>query len=384
MNSLKRIMAIFKKEILHVMRDRVAFSMCFLASLALTMLMGFVYEKGKVTDIPIVVYDGDKTDLSRQLLNAFNDSERLKVIKYVDSYEAVKKAIDTGKADAGIVIQQGLKKNVKSSKSQEVLVILNGNNTLVMSTVGNAALQIVQTYSAAINIKVMEGSGIAKDKAYETATALTYKSRVWHNSTGDYGAFMLLGLVGTIVQQVSFLAVALSITRDKENKIMKNLAMTKLKSYEIFTGKFLFYFLVFLANSLIVHSIAINFFEIPQRGNLFLMAFLIAIFVAAIMMIGLFISVLLKSQVQAIQLSMLLAVPSYVLSGYTWPVYSMPNFVQKISYALPLTHFLRAIKAIMYMEQGFSTIKYDLYYLVGIIVLFLPLNIFILEKNMEK
>lgn len=114
------------------------------------------------------------------------------------------------------------------------------------------------------------------------------------------------------------------------------------------------------------------------------MAFLIAVFVAAIMMIGLFISVLLKSQVQAIQLSMLLAVPSYVLSGYTWPVYSMPSFVQKISHALPLTHFLRAIKAIMYMEQGFSTIKYDLYYLIGIIILFLPLNIFILEKNMEK
>ena len=127
---------------------------CFLAPIFLTVLFGFVYINQKVTNIPIVIYDADKTDLSRTIISGFNDSERLEVIKYAETYDELKKEIEENRAQIGIIIPPNMKKTVKSGQSSEVGIIYNGTNTLIMSTAGTAANQVVGTISAGINIKI--------------------------------------------------------------------------------------------------------------------------------------------------------------------------------------------------------------------------------------
>lgn len=383
MKSIKRVWAVLKKEVLHIMRDKVMFMICFLASVFLTCIFGFVYSQGKATQVPIVVYDGDQTELSRMLINGFNDSERISIIKYVDSFDELQKYMDSQKAEAAIFIPQGLKKNAKNGMSQEITVIVNGTNILVMNTVANAINTVISTFSAGINMKVMEANGISSKKAFQYVQALSYKSKVWYNATTDYGAFMLLGLIGTIIQQLSFLAVALSFTREKESGAWKNLIFSKLKSKEIISGKFLVYFSIFFINALIVFSLATNYFDIPQRGNLLLLMGINAIFIAAVIMLGIFLSALFKSQVQAIEISMIIAVPSYILSGYTWPSYNMPMFLQKISHVLPLTHYLRAVKGVMYMGQSYAVVKPEINFLIGLFILFIPVNILLVQRKMR-
>lgn len=384
MKALRRIWAVIKKETLHITRDKVMLMICFLAPIFLTVLFGFVYINQKVTNIPIVIYDADKTDLSRTIISGFNDSERLEVIKYAETYDELKKEIEENRAQMGIIIPPNMKKTVKSGQSSEVGIIYNGTNTLIMSTAGTAANQVVGTISAGINIKIMQGTGISSKKAMNAVQALAFKSRTWYNPTASYGPFMLLGLLATILQQLAFLAVALSFSRERESGAWKNLVFSKLKSKEIILGKFLVYLVIFFVDAIIMYSIAIRFFQIPQIGNLSLILLLFLVFLVSVLMLGIFLSAIIKSQVQAIEISMIIAVPSFILSGYSWPAFSMPKALQYASNALPLTHFLNGTKSVMYMGQGYGVIRNDVRYLIGLGLLFLPINIFLVSRRMKK
>lgn len=384
MKALRRIWAVIKKETLHITRDKVMLMICFLAPIFLTVLFGFVYINQKVTNIPIVIYDADKTDLSRTIISGFNDSERLEVIKYAETYDELKREIEEQRAQMGIIIPPNMKKTVKSGQSSEVGIIYNGTNTLIMSTAGTAANQVVGTISAGINIKIMQGTGISSKKAMNAVQALAFKSRTWYNPTASYGPFMLLGLLATILQQLAFLAVALSFSRERESGAWKNLVFSKLKSKEIILGKFLVYLVIFFINAIIMYSIAIRFFQIPQIGNLSLVLLLFLVFLVSVLMLGIFLSAIIKSQVQAIEISMIIAVPSFILSGYTWPSFAMPKALQYVSNALPLTHYLNATKAVMYMGQGYNVIRNDVRFLIGLGLLFLPINIFLVSRRMKK
>ena len=384
MKALRRIWAVIKKETLHITRDKVMLMICFLAPIFLTVLFGFVYINQKVTNIPIVIYDADKTDLSRTIINGFNDSERLEVIKYAETYDELKREIEEQRAQMGIIIPPNMKKTVKSGQSSEVGIIYNGTNTLIMSTAGTAANQVVGTISAGINIKIMQGTGISSKKAMNAVQALAFKSRTWYNPTASYGPFMLLGLLATILQQLAFLAVALSFSRERESGAWKNLVFSKLKSKEIILGKFIVYLVIFFINAIIMYSIAIRFFQIPQIGNLSLVLLLFLVFLVSVLMLGIFLSAIIKSQVQAIEISMIIAVPSFILSGYTWPSFAMPKALQYVSNSLPLTHYLNATKAVMYMGQGYNVIRNDVRFLLGLGLLFLPINIFLVSRRMKN
>ena len=385
MKALKRIWAIFKKEAMHILRDKVIYSTAVTTPLMLTLLFGAIYYQGKVTQVPVVIYDADKSELSRMLINGFKDSERLNIYKYVESVEELTEEMDNQRAEAGIILPHNLKKNVKSGQSQEIPVILSGLNSMNMSTASAAINQVIATYSSGINVKVMAGNGISSKKGMQAVQSLSYKSRTWYNPSSSYEVYMLLGLMGMNLQQVAFLAVSLSFSKERETGVWKNLIFSKIKSKELVFGKFAIYFIIFFLDAIVMLTLGIKLFKIPMLGSVNALLVLTAAFVGSVLMLGMFISSLLKSQVQAIQLSMMIAVPSYMLSGYTWPVFNMHIILQKLSAVLPLTHYLTSMKSIMYMGQGFSTtVLYDLKCLILIIVIFLPLNILLIERRIKN
>jgi ABC-2 type transport system permease protein len=212
----RKITAVIQKELLHIMRDKVMFSIIFIAPFFMTLVVSGVYIKHKVTEIPIVVFDQDKSDISRMLIRAFEDSERLKIIKNIESYREMKELLDEQKAYMAVVVPPNLKKNIKSGRAADVGIIMNGSNILITNTIANASSQIIQTLSAGITMKVIEGYGVSPKKAYEAVTALNFRTRTWYNPTNSYLFFMILGLIGTIIQQTIFLGTALSIIKERE------------------------------------------------------------------------------------------------------------------------------------------------------------------------
>ncbi len=360
MKYVSNIISIMKKEFFHILRDKALFSIIVIAPLLMSAIVSGVYIKHKTVEIPIVVYDQSKSDLSRMIIRSFDDSERLNVVENVESYSEMKEWLDSEKAYTAIVIPEDLKEKIKSGRSTDVAIIINGTNILITNTVATSTSQIVQTISSSITLKIIEGTGVSKKKAYEAVTAINFRSRTWYNPTTSYLFFMILGLIGTIMQQTIFLGTAISIVKERERGSWNMLVLAGLKWYELFIGKFLVYFLIFSIDMIILYYYALNILNVPMIGSAGLFFITMLLFCAVIIFLGMIFSIIVNNSIQAIQYAMIIAVPSFMLSGFTWPIFAMPDFIQKISYSLPLTYFLNTIKMQSMMGAGYDYCKDDL------------------------
>jgi ABC-2 type transport system permease protein len=383
MKTLGKIWAVMQKEWLQLTRNNVMLVIAFVAGVLLTVLLGYLYIEQKVTNIPIVVFDRDQSELSRTIIRSFADSERFRILESVNSFIAMEDAIKSERAFLAIVIPPDLQKKVKAGCSTEVGVITNGTNILIMNTAANAANTVIQTISAKITMQVMEGMGMPPQRAYQAVTALSFRNRVWYNPTLSYLVFMLIGLIGVVLQQVTFLGVALSFAKEQESGTWRQLRVSGLSWAEFFWGKFLFYFLIYFCEAVVMYLLGFVWFGLPLRGDVALLLALTALFIVTLLAIGMVISILAPSMTQAIELSMVIAVPSFLISGYTWPYLSMPLAVKVLSKLMPLTPFLEAARSIAYIGGGWDVVGIKFAYLALFAAVGLPLAIILLKRRMN-
>jgi ABC-2 type transport system permease protein len=383
MKTLRHLWAVMQKELIQLTRNNVMALIAFAGGTLLTILFGYLYIQQKVTDLPIVIFDRDQTEISRTIIRSFGDSERFKILPLANSFAEVEQAIKTERAFLGVVIPPNLAKDIKAGRSTEVGVITNGTNILIMNTVATSANTVISTISAKITMQVMEGGGILQRKAYQAMTALNFRSRTWYNPTNSYLVFMLVGLIGVILQQVTFLGVALSFSKEREEGTWQQLRVSGLSWSEFIGGKFLIYFIIFSMNAIIMYLLGFVWFGLPLRGDALLILALTTLFMVVIIAIGMAISIIATSTTQATEFSMIIAVPSFLLSGYTWPYLSMPPAVKVLSKLLPLTHFLEALKSISLLGNGWDVVAVKFGYLALFAVVCLPLSIVLLKRQME-
>lgn len=379
---LSRISAVMQKEMLHIFRDNIAFMIAFLAPILLGALVSFLYVEQKVTGIPVAVYDQDQSETSRLIIRSFADSERFKITRVCNSYAEVEHLLQSEKVQMGIMIPPHLQKDIKAGVSSEVGLVFNSTNLLTMNTLANAASAVVQTISAGITMKVMQGYGVAPQKAYQAVTALNFRTRYWYNPTLSYLVFMVLGLFGTVLQQVTFLGVALSFSREKENGTWRQLACSKLRAAEIIGGKLSVYFIIYSINALILYGAGFSYFGLPMRGNVFLFLGTVLLFIFVLLAMGMAISIVAASTPQAIEISMLIAVPSFLISGWTWPLASMPWPLQFLSRLLPLSYFLEAIRRIAFLGAGLEVVWPEILVLFLMAAVCIPLTGFVLNRQL--
>lgn len=383
MIKLQRIWAVMQKELLHLTRNNVMLMIAFGAPFLLTLLFGLLYIQQKVTDLPIVIFDRDQTEMSRTIIRSFADSERFKILASVDSFEAVEQAIKREKAVMAVVIPPGLQRNIKAGRATEVGIISNGTNILVMNTAATAANTVIQTISAKITMQIMQGGGVLQRKAYQAVTALSFRNRIWYNPTLSYLVFMVTGLLGVALQQVTLLGVALAFSKEREEGTWQQLQFSGLSWGEFITGKFIFYFLIFALDAVVMYFMGFVWFGVPLRGDAFLLIALTALFLVVLVSLGMAISILAATTAQAIEISMVLAVPSFLISGYTWPYLSMPPVVKVLSKSMPLTYFLEAFKSITLLGNGWDVVGIKFGILALFAVVCLPLAIVFVKRRLE-
>jgi len=384
MKMLTRIWTISKKEILQLTRDKVMFAIAFIAPFFLTLLFGFLYIQNSVLEVPVIVFDQDQTNLSRGIIRSFADSEKFKIVRTAENYREVKRAMDQESVYMGVIIPPHFKKDIKGGRSTEVALVLNGANLLIMNTVATAASQIIQTASAGVTLQVMQGYGIAPAKAYQAVTAVSFRTRVWYNPTLSYLSFMLLGLIGTVLQQITLLGVALSFAKERESGVWQNLCLSDLKWGEMIAGKFLVYFTIFMIDAILMYAVGIYGFGIPFRGAAGALLISMVLFMIVLTSLGMAVSILAPSVPQAIEISMLIAVPSFLISGFTWPTMSMPWFLQILSNLLPLTHFLAAVRSVVLLGNGLEVILPKLFILGIFAGVCFPLAAYGVKRKLTK
>lgn len=357
----KGFTSIVYKETIHVLRDpRTLFFMILIPGLQLT-IFGFAIDL-EVRDIKTVFYNLDGRRESRDLLDAFAHSGYFDFVDVVFSDRALTESIVRGDARVGIKIPPDYTDKLLRGDQTTIQVLLDGSDSTVAMQALNVANAIAMRESIDILTDVIQGAG---------GPPIEVRPRVLFNPDMRTVNFMVPGLVGIIMQIVTMLLTAVSIVREKEHGTLEQLMVTPVSRLGLMVGKLVPYGVIGIVETISVLLIMRLLFGVPINGNVALLAAFSLIFLFTALGLGLLVSTLAENQIQALQFSFLIIMPSVLLSGFVFPQETMPWIIWAIGQLIPATYFIRILRGIIIRGAGFEELWINAAYLavIGCLVL---------------
>lgn len=366
------------QELFSVLIDRDLIILLLAGPIALTVIFGGVYLNNYINDIPVAVFDEDNSSLSRMVVNQFREHERFSIKYEVSTRQELQDVISKRKAYLGLYIPSNFSKDAVTGKSTEAVVLIDGSNIVMGNNSLAAATSIIQTVSAGISIKIMEGNGIAPSTANDMAKAFTFNERVVYDPRMTYLNYMLFGFIAVFLQQVMLSGVGISVIKRSEH-IASGKTFLKLIARISSCA-----FFAFISTSAAIAT-AIYFFKVPLRGSL-LSAFLMsALFAAAISCPAIIIASLVRDKLKMAQVSFMLSLPTFVSCGYVWPQDQMPqNLVLGMKMFWPLAFFARNFDELLMKGLDISCFKQDIIGMLLYIAFWLPVGFIVYKFRFRK
>ncbi len=339
----QRIFSIMMKEFIQLSRDRRSIGMVVILPIVQMAIFGYALSTD-IKNVSLVVWDASKTVESRELIESFAQTQFFTVNYYAESYDQITGHIESGDAKAALVIPSEYARKLHRAETASVQFFTDGSDPSVgIQALANASL-ITQAWGAELISEARSGE--------QFRMPLSLESRIWYNPAMQTSIFYLPGIIGLLLQNLTVVLTALAIVREKENGTIEQLNVTPLRRGELITGKLLPYVVFAYAQVSLIIGTAIVVFDMPMRGNLLLLLVLSSVFLMFSLGIGLLISTVSQNQFQAFQASAMVLAPSILLSGFVWPVETMPRFAQWLSALLPLTYYLRILRGIVVKGIG--------------------------------
>jgi len=360
---IKRLYLLCCREIKQLAADPRLLTIILLMPVFYAVLFGTLYQPRRVTKIAAWVIDEDHSPLSRAIRNAVANSETFALVREDGTLGEFHRATQQGDAFACLWIPKSFERDVKHGRPVRLLTLIDGSNMLIANSVLRGATEIGGTYSVGVQMKRLTMRGTPSDYALSAAIPIESATRVWYNPAFNYLDFLLPGLIAAIIQQVTLLAVALAFAREQEQRLVPELLAISSSPLEVLTVKGVVFTLINFLVAAGTFVVTFRFYNITVTGSLPLFLLLLAIFIISLVGMGLLVSVLAKDQLFATQVLMLIAVPSFLLSGFTWPQMSMIPVIRLLSNCLPLTHFVLAMRAIIVQDADITIIRPHLLWL---------------------
>lgn len=338
------------------------------APLLYAILLGYVYGKGKVTELPILVIDYDQTEMSAKAIEMFNDDEVIYVSKVLYDQNDIEKIAIDQEANAVVIIPKDFQKMVFTKKYPEITTIVNTANILTANYASTAIQVCLGTLKAGVQMETLRKQGVPEkliSSQYEPFKTTFLKK---YNRSTNYMYYLWPGVLSAVLQQVMLLALALSFASEFENGTFTHLVQKSNSIIQMMSIKIIPYFVMSFGVWLIYWFFTF-YFRIPFFENLPELTFVAGIFILSVSFIGILVSILIPSQLKATEILMVIATPSFILSGFSWPLSQMPNWVQGIANIIPLTHFLKAFRVLIIEEGTLSQVKSPIFnmILIGVI-----------------
>lgn len=347
---MKTFIKLLKREFRIFWKNDVLKMLFFGAPLAYGLLIGYIYSKGKVTDLPIIVVDEDQSSMSQKVVEMINDNEVLNIAKIkFDRQDLDRNLIETDAACV-VLIPKDFEKNILTKKYPEVTTVVNTANFVTANYASKALQMVLGTLKAGVQIETLRKQGTPEElllSQYEPFKTTFIKK---NNRSSNYMYFLWPGVLATVLQQVLLLALALSFASEFENGTFKDLVAQCSHTFELMVVKILPYLLMSFLIWLMYWGFT-YWFHIPFDHNLGALTFIAGVFVLSVSFIGILVSILIPSQLKSTEVLMVVATPSFMISGFTWPLSQMPEWIQFISKLIPLTHFLPSFR-ILIVENG--------------------------------
>jgi len=346
--NLKRVNSIAKKEFIQIIRDYRSLGLAIFIPILLLLLQGFALTLD-VDNVPMIIWNQDKSQLSVDFILNFKSSRYFKIVGYIDNYAELQNYIDKRKALMGMVIPADFSKYIHSNQPAPVQLLVDGSDSNTATIAMGYVNSVVERYNAKFIEDSMSKLGI------KNTLALGLRPRVWFNENLKSRNYIIPGLIALIMMIIAAQLTSITVAREWERGTMEQLISTPLKRGELIFGKFIPYFIIGFFDVLVAIAMGQFVFAVPLRGSLILLLILSVIFLTGALAQGIYFSVVAKNQRLATQLAILTTfLPTFLLSGFVYPIYNMPKVIQLITFFIPARYFIIILKGIYLKGEGLN------------------------------
>jgi ABC-2 type transport system permease protein len=359
------------KEFIQLRRDRVSFAMIVMIPLVQLLLFGYAINTNP-RDLPTAVLLQERSDAGRSILAALENTRYFKLTHLARDEHEFDRLLASGSVLFAVEIPAGFERALRRGERPSVLIAADATDPVASGPALSALAQVLWT-------------ALRHDRAIPDHEGPPFEIRVHarYNPAAETSLNIVPGLVGTILTMTMLIFTALSVTREVERGTMESLLAMPITPLEIMIGKIMPYILVGFIQASLIIGVGIALFGVPVLGSLTLLAALSTLFIAANLSIGYTFSTIAQNQLQAMQMSLMFLLPNILLSGFIFPFAGMPVWAQWIGEALPLTHYLRIIRAIMLKGSTLQDLQYDALALAGLMLLAMALAVVRFRRTLD-
>jgi ABC-2 type transport system permease protein len=350
----RRVGAMILKEFVQLRRDRITFVTIITIPLMQLVLFGYAINT-QPRGLPTAVLLQESSDVGRSILKALENTKYFKVTHQVRDEADFDRLLASGEVLFAVEIPRGFERALRRGDRPSLLIAADATDPVATSSAMAALNNLVQT--ALRNDRAIPASG---------PPPFEIRQHARYNPAASSQLNIVPGLMGTILTLTMLIFTALSVTREVERGTMENLLSMPITPFEIMLGKIVPYVLIGFLQATLIVGAGVALFDVPILGDLTLLALLSTLFIATNLAIGYTFSTLAQNQLQAIQMAMMFFLPNMLLSGFVFPFLGMPVWAQWFSEFLPLTHFIRIVRAIMLKGSTLADLHYDALWLAGL------------------
>ena len=345
--NLRKSQAIARKEFYHLIRDLRSLYLAFLIPLLLIFLFGYALSLD-VEDVRSVVVDYDQTELSRDLIRRLDASPYFEIVGYLPDARTVSRHLDQGRAIMGIVIPPDWTEAIRADRESPIQVLLDGSDPNYAGISRAYITAFIEHYNQRQLVTFLNRKGMEP-----IHPPVEGRIRVWFNEDLESRNFIIPGIIAIIIMIVGAMLTSLVIAREYENGTMETLRALPVGAGELLLGKATPYFFIALIDVFVAILMGQVLFGIVMKSDFWLMVLASTIYLGVALSLGLFISVLTKSQLVANQVAVMATyLPSLLLSNFVFPVSNMPAMLQKITHIVPAFYYIDILSGLYLRNLG--------------------------------
>ncbi len=370
-----RLKALVRKEFIQVLRDRITLAIIIFMPFAQLLIFGFAINTD-VKHLATAIFDQSRTQESREMITSFTSSNYFDIKLYAKNISEVNKAVESGKVKVALVFPPDYAKKLRSGRQAQVQVLVDATDNMSASS----ALAAAQTLGMLKSQELLEGK--FKNMGMKVPPQMVdMRIRPWYNPDFITSWYIVPGIMGLLLTLTLITLMAMAIVRESEQGTLEQLLVTPMRTWELLLSKILPYIVIGYIQAIVAILVSIFIFGMPFLGSTALFFFLTFFYVVANLSLGIMISTFAQNQMQALQMSIFILLPSILLSGFVFPIEAMPAGFRYLGECFPITYYIRLSRQIILKGGGMEYVWKDALALCAYIAVMFSSSIIMFKKR---
>jgi ABC-2 type transport system permease protein len=355
---VQRLKSMLIKEFIQAFRDPRMRILLFVPPILQLIIFGYAANTD-IRNIPLAVYDLDRTPASREMVDRFSSSGYFTISRIATDLRQIRRWIDAGNVSAALQINPGFSREVRQTQGSSIQLIVDGTDSNTASVITGYAQAIVAQYSREwlqARLDNTPNLPAALQRPLLRIGGIEVRSRAFFNPNLESRNFYVPGIIALLIMLITLLLTCMSVVREREIGTMEQLIVSPIRPLELILGKTIPFALIGYVDVALVTVVGVSLFGVPIRGSFLLLLAATTLYLLSSLGIGLFISTISRTQQQAMMSMFFFFMPAILLSGFIFPIANMPEAVQVLTYANPLRYFLIIIRGIFLKGIGLNVL----------------------------